>query len=363
MQIKMSIALTTLAVLTLGNPLQAQTLLGSRASMERQHQEAVSYGYTFLGTPQAVSNFVSEGHLVKVTDNQYIELHDVSYPYSRPEVKMFIERLSNQFYSTCGEKLVVTSLTRPIDEQPENAASDSVHPTGMAVDMHVPASARCRSWLERTLLSMEGSGLLDVTRERHPAHYHVAVFTRSYENFIAARSTSTSASLAPETETAIAPETEQSASTYTVRKGDTLAIIAERAGTTTAKLKALNGLRTVKVKAGRILQLPASNTAEVATIASDSPAAVTAAKTGVAGKKLSPAMITATQARAKESTTSNAELKHRVKRGETLWRIANRYGTTAEHIKRENGLKDDVLNPGQVLRIKSTARNSVASNP
>jgi LysM repeat protein len=355
----MSSAITTLAVLTLCNSLQAQSLLGSRASMERQHQEAVSYGYTFLGTPQAVSNFVSEGHLVKVPDSQFIELHDVSYPYSRPEVKMFIERLSGQFYATCGEKLVITSLTRPIDEQPENAASDSVHPTGMAVDMHIPSSARCRSWLEHTLLSMEGDGLLDVTRERHPAHYHVAVFTRTYENFIAARSASTTvASLAPADESPIATETEHSAvtSTYTVRKGDTLATIAERADTTTAKLKSLNALRGVKVKAGQLLQLPAS------IAATDTNATVTPSHTVAAGKKHSSAMLATAQTRTKQNTTSAAELTHRVKRGETLWRIANRYGTTAEHIKRENGLKVDVLNPGQVLRIRNTTRNSLASN-
>jgi LysM repeat protein len=326
---KMSDAILTLALLTLCTPLLAQSLHGSRASMERQHQEAVSYGYTFLGTPQAVSNFVSEGHLVTVTDTQYLELHDVSYPYSRPEVKTFIERFSSQYYSVCGEKLVVTSLTRPIDEQPENAASDSVHPTGMAVDMHVPPTPRCRSWLERTLLSMEGNGLLDVTRERHPAHYHVAVFTRSYENYIAARPASTSTpSLDPAPTSfsagTVAVSTAKTASegTYTVRKGDTLASIAERAGTTASKLKTLNGMRKAKVKAGKILQLPASFAAGV----------------------------------------TSSELKHRVRRGETLWRIANRYGTTTEEIKRENGLKDDVVNPGQVLRIRnSAARNSLAS--
>ena len=319
---KMSDAILTLALLTLSTPLLAQSLHGSRASMERQHQEAVSYGYTFLGTPQAVSNFVSEGHLVTVADTQYLELHDVSYPYSRPEVKMFIERFSSQYYSTCGEKLVITSLTRPIDEQPENAASDSVHPTGMAVDMHVPPTARCRSWLERTLLSMEQNGLLDVTRERHPSHYHVAVFTRSYENYIAAHPAAASiASLDPP---AAAAHTAHVASegTYTVRKGDNLASIAERAGITASKLKALNGMRKARVKAGQILQLPTSYAANV----------------------------------------TSSEVQHRVRRGETLWRIASRYGTTADEIKRENGLKDDVVTPGQVLRIhNAAARNSLAS--
>ncbi len=353
----MSVAMLTLTLLTLGSPVSAQSLLGSRASMERQNQEAVSYGYTFLSTPQAVTTFVNEGHLVRVEDSQHFELHDVSYPYSRPEVKMFIERFSSQYYATCKERLVITSLTRPIDEQPANAASDSVHPTGMAVDMHVPSSPRCRSWLEHTLLSMEGKGLLDVTRERHPAHYHVAVFTRTYENYIAATSRpapslSPVAATNPVDSEAAAPDA--GINTYIVRKGDTLASIADRTGTTATSLKAVNRLRGNKVKAGRKLQIPAGISA------AENVAATVAT---VATNKGSKAMLASAQVHGKENTVASSELTHRVKRGETLWRIANRYRTTAEMIKQENGLKHDVLNPGQVLRIRSTtARNSLASN-
>ena len=75
---------------------------------------------------------------------------------------------------------------RPQNRQPANAASNSVHPAGMAVDLRIPDRGRCRSWLEQTLLSLEGSGVLDVTRERWPPHYHVAVFTTPYQNYVAA---------------------------------------------------------------------------------------------------------------------------------------------------------------------------------
>ncbi len=40
--------------------------------------------------------------------------------------------------------------------------------------------AACRSWLENTLLALERQGLLDVTRERWPPHYHAALFPVSY---------------------------------------------------------------------------------------------------------------------------------------------------------------------------------------
>src|SRR5690606_29961851 len=87
--------------------------------------------------------------------------------------------------SACGEKMVVTSLTRPINLQPANASEASVHPTGMAVDLRVPRDDKCRRWMETTLLSLEGTGVLDVTREYYPPHYHVAVYTKMYGNYVA----------------------------------------------------------------------------------------------------------------------------------------------------------------------------------
>jgi MoxR-like ATPase len=50
----------------------------------------------------------------------------------------------------------------------------------MAVDFRVPADATNRAWLEKALLEMESKGLIDVTREKSPAHYHIAVFAEPF---------------------------------------------------------------------------------------------------------------------------------------------------------------------------------------
>ena len=42
---------------------------------------------------------------------------------------------------------------------------------------------------------------------------------------------------------------------------------------------------------------------------------------------------------------------YRVQRGDSLWLIARRYGTTVARIKEENGLTSSKLMPKQVLRI------------
>jgi hypothetical protein len=161
----------------------ASDLSGSRASMKRQHGVAVALDYTFSRSASQVRALVGEGRLEPVQPNDDFALSDVSYAYARPEVKLFVERLGAQYHEANGERMIVTSLVRPTDEQPRNASPLSVHPAGMAVDLRVPAKASTRAWLERTLLSLESAGVLDVTRELHPSHFHVALFPEAYRAY------------------------------------------------------------------------------------------------------------------------------------------------------------------------------------
>ena len=165
----------------------AGELRGSPASMERQHQVAVDEQFEFTTDSASVQALVARKRLVPVTGNaDYALSRQVSFPYARPEVLEFLERLAAEFRAATGEPLVVTSLIRVTSWQPRNAHKLSVHPTGMAVDFHPPASPTARAWLERTLLSLEDQGVLDVTRERRPRHYHVAVFPEQYRAWAAA---------------------------------------------------------------------------------------------------------------------------------------------------------------------------------
>lgn len=158
---------------------------GSMASMRRQYQVAKKNDYTFLRTPAQVRAFVREDRLEPLESNEHLLVSKVSFPYARPEVKLFVERLAAQYHAATGERLVVTSLTRPLSRQPRNAHDLSVHPAGMAVDLRIPRNAKTRAWLESTLLSLEARELLDATRERRPPHYHVAVFPDRYTSYVA----------------------------------------------------------------------------------------------------------------------------------------------------------------------------------
>jgi hypothetical protein len=155
------------------------TLRGSQASMLRQNGIAKKESYSFLRTSAQIRRFVSEGQLERVAGS---EDYDViaSHPYARPAVQSFIDRLSSDYRSACGEKLVITSLTRPTSQQPRNASPLSVHPTGMAVDLRISRRASCSSWLKTELLRLEGLGVLDATQEHSPPHLHIAVFPSQY---------------------------------------------------------------------------------------------------------------------------------------------------------------------------------------
>jgi len=206
---------------------------------------AQDHDFTFLESPGQVDRFVQAGYLVPVRANRYFELRGVSYPYARPETRTFILRLSEQYRRACGEKLVVTSLTRPLSRQPNNASSRSVHPTGMAVDIRRTNNMACRSWLESVLLSLERAGVLEATREARPPHYHVALFPKPYARYVA--------ELTQEANTRVASA---DALDYQVRRGDSLWDIARNHGTTVDRLKAENDLRGNRIYAGQVLRIP-----------------------------------------------------------------------------------------------------------
>ncbi|MFW5904743.1 MAG: DUF5715 family protein, partial [bacterium] len=237
-------------------PAEAQTLRGSQVSLDRQNEQARAHGFTYLRSAEQVRQFVNEGYLVPVRSTADFDLHAVSFPYARPEARLFLERLAAQYRSACGEKLVVTSLTRPASAQPANASSRSVHPTGMAVDLRRSNDARCRSWLESTLLSLESRGLAEATRERYPPHYHVAVYPRPYVQYVAAATGQARATARAASDVRL--ETEWLS--HRVRRGENLISIARRYETTVARLRAENGMAGSRIMAGQTIRIPVDRT-------------------------------------------------------------------------------------------------------
>lgn len=235
--------------------LDAQTLRGSRASVERIHRQAVSHDLPFYETAVAVRRGVNDGRLVRLQGNADYALGSVSYPYVLPITEVFVTRLARQYRAACGDRLVVTSAMRPRSFRLPNSVDRSVHPTGMAIDLRRPTNGRCLTWLRRTLLALERNGVLEAVEERNPPHFHVAVFPNPYHQYVRRqggdlRLASTAVPPAPQ---AAAPA---ASGTYRVRRGDSLWTIARRHGRTVDELKQANSLRSSRILAGQVLVIP-----------------------------------------------------------------------------------------------------------
>ncbi|HSH46345.1 MAG TPA: DUF5715 family protein, partial [Longimicrobiales bacterium] len=162
------------------------TLRGSLRAMRRQHSVTLALGFPFADSRREMDTLVMADELVRLEGNaDYGFRNGVDHLVARPETRVFVERLAKGYRNSCGQRLVVTSATRPLDRQPSNAHRLSVHPAGVAVDLRVSDRLACRSWLESNLLDMERQGVLDVTREYYPPHYHVALFPDAYMEAVA----------------------------------------------------------------------------------------------------------------------------------------------------------------------------------
>jgi hypothetical protein len=165
----------------------AQSLRGSRRSVNRMHDRAVANHLQFYDTFRAVRSAEGRGRFVPLDRGAGYEVAVTGdVPVVLPTTRDFVRRLAGQYRAACGGTLVVTGATRPLDRQLVNSSSRSVHPTGMAVDLRKP-SGRCLTWLRRTLLAQERAGLIEATEEHRPPHFHVAVFPRAGERDPGAR--------------------------------------------------------------------------------------------------------------------------------------------------------------------------------
>ncbi len=341
--------------------LHAQSLGGSQASLDRQNAQARAHDYTFLRTPSHARTFVEQGYIVPVVPSSDFELVQVSFPYARTEVRLFVERLSSQYRAACGKRMVVTSLTRPLSAQPRNASDRSVHPTGMAVDLRRSTIPRCRSWIERVLLQLEAQGVLEATHERSPPHYHVAVYPQPYARYVAARVGAEQVGvLAARGPATSLPEV--GIFTHVVSWGETLSEIALHYGTSVARLRVANDMSSDFLRAGRELEIPAANVAPPAARMAGSgganPPARTMALASVAPAPSSPVADSRPTPSASTPPPLDGPATHRVRSGESLWTIARLYGVAEDLLRAANGIRGSRILAGQTLLVPLSALGS-----
>ncbi|MGZ8493048.1 MAG: DUF5715 family protein [Gemmatirosa sp.] len=262
-------------------PAGAQSLRGSPESVERMYQEAQRERLPFSETALDVHLAAGSGSLVRLVAGRDVTLRDVTFPYVTPATQAFVERLGQQHRAACGKPLMITSAARPTTRQPANSVAQSVHPTGMAVDLRKP-TGRCLRWLRATLLDLEDAGVIEATEERRPPHFHVAVFPTAYTRYAATHDVAapdpqramvvrtaavrTAAKAPSQTRTRVARTSIRAATAparpvrrYRVRAGDTLWDIARANDVSVGQLLSVNGMRKPVIRPGQRLVLPTTH--------------------------------------------------------------------------------------------------------
>ena len=148
---------------------------------------------------------------------------------------------------------------------------------------------------------------------------------------------------------------------YTVKKGDSLWKIANKYNTTVEKLKSANNLKTNTLSVGQKLVIPSiSVSPEVSDTyivqKGDS-------LWGIANKfnmtvselknlnNLTNNLLSIGQVLKIKDSSNNGKTTYTVQKGDSLWVIANKYGITTEELKSYNNLTSNLLSIGQVLKI------------
>ena len=107
---------------------------------------------------------------------------------------------------------------------------------------------------------------------------------------------------------------------YTVKKGDSLYNIAKKYNTTVKDIIALNGLKSTNLSIGQQLRIPQEYT---------------------------------------ETNTIPSYTNYTVKKGDSLYSIAKKYGTSVDIIMKDNGLVSTNLSIGQNLKIRTSGEGEV----
>lgn len=227
-------------------------------------------------------------------------------------------------------------------------------------------------------------------------HYYLRIPLGSYQQFASGYAE-------------LPDEKKRPATTYTVRSGDTISELADRYGTSTRRLRQMNGLGGSMIRVGQQLTVPAdsyenalsenSSDAEPMRvqyeaslpiqslqpmIASEDEEAASspfqtasydgpspddedtealAEQIGEAVEEAAGAEDEAPEPEDEEPAAEDRTETYRVQQGDTIDRIAKQYGVSVRDVMRWNGLSNSRIMPGQRLEIRPSDSDSEESGP
>lgn len=156
--------------------------------------------------------------------------------------------------------------------------------------------------------------------------------------------------------------------TYIVKSGDSLYKIANQYNTTVDELKRINNLTTNILSIGQVLKLPAQTSQDTTPEVTPATTTTYTVKKGDSLYKIANQYNTTVDAikSANNLTTntlqigqtlkipqeSTSGLTYTVQKGDSLYSIAKKFGTTVDRLKELNNLSSNLLSIGQILIIR-----------
>lgn len=174
-------------------------LIARDSSQAVQNAQANAFHLSRLRNRAMVRRFYAAGLLVAVPGRtRYYYLHEIpaSYRYLRPWAKLFLDRLSQEYYTRFRQRLRVTSLLRTValqlqlERRNPNAARAtgsyrSSHLTGATLDISKRfMKARGQAWMRQVLLNLKRAGYLYAVEEFEEPCFHVMVYP-TYRQYVA----------------------------------------------------------------------------------------------------------------------------------------------------------------------------------
>jgi membrane-bound lytic murein transglycosylase D len=133
--------------------------------------------------------------------------------------------------------------------------------------------------------------------------------------------------------------------THTVKAGEKLSTIARKYGVTVSDLRTWNYVGKKGVRPGKKLTV-------YVRVAKSEPSKLEIKPENGTDKNIAANKEKDNKQLAENKSSSGEYLYHKVRKGETIYAIAKKYGVTSKTIKALNGLDDNSLKMGQKLKIK-----------
>ena len=177
-------------------------------------------------------------------------------------------------------------------------------------------------------------------------NYETSKRERSYESRYASKDNSNEA-----TESQIVTKTKF----YKIKRGDSLSEIANKFGVTLSELKKWNHIKGTYATRGKTLKIYSYDNVVVKP-KEEKENAVAETKKEPVTEEVNPAVAETKYKEEQVVSFVNTTKKHKVRKGDNLSSIADKYNVSVSDLKKWNNLKKNTVASGKVLKINTTER-------